>query len=142
MLDVRFNQPITVDPKGRITLPLRLKSRLDVERTRTLVFIVWGDHLRAYTHQDFRERVEKKFLELDSFEPSQEALQRRVLGWATELDFDDAGRMVVPAHLRQMAGIERDVLAISMADRLELWDVARFHAWWNANNPSTDGARG
>lgn len=142
MLDVRFNQPITVDPKGRITLPLRLKNRLDVDRTRTLVFIVWGDHLRAYTHADFKTRVEQKFLDLDSFDPSQEALQRRVLGWATELEFDDAGRMVVPAHLRQMVGIERDALAISLADRLEIWDVARFQGWWKRNNPTSDGAGG
>jgi MraZ protein len=141
MLDVRFNQPITVDPKGRITLPVRLKQRLDVEHTRTLVFIVWGDHLRAYTHADFRDRVEKKFLDLDSFDPAEEALQRRALGWATELDFDDGGRLVVPAHLRQMVGIERDVLAISLADRLELWDTARFQAWWKANNAPQDGAR-
>lgn len=133
MLDLRFNQPLTVDPKGRIALPLRLQNRLEVERTRSLVIIVWGQHLRLYTHRDFTERVEARFRDLDSFDPVQESLQRRVLGWATEVEVDAAGRVNLPAHLRQMAGIERDVLAVSLADRLEIWDAARFNAWWAQN---------
>lgn len=133
MLDVRFNQQLTVDPKGRLTLPVRLKhALLEQARTNRLVFIVYGEHLRAYTHADFVAKVEARFHALDDFDPEQETRQRRVLGMVTEVDVDDAGRFIVPGHLREMVGIDRDVIAISLADRIELWDAARFKAWWTA----------
>lgn len=138
MLEVRFNQPLTLDPRGRLALPARLKNRLEAERQRSLVFIVYGGHLRAYTHPDFTARVEAPLLQLDSFDPEQELRQRRILGYATELDIDDAGRVVIPANLREMAGLERDVVAISLADRLELWDAKRFADWW----AKAEGGRG
>lgn len=130
MLEVRFNQSLTLDPRGRLTLPTRLAQRLAADRHRTLVFIVYGGHLRAYTHPDFTSRVEAPLLQLDSFDPEGERRQRRILGFATELDVDDHGRVVIPANLREMAGLEREVVAISMADRLELWDQKRFAQWW------------
>lgn len=141
MLDVRFNQQLTVDPKGRLTLPLRLKSALfEGARTRTLVFIVYSDHLRAYTYADFLTKVETPFAALDAFDPEQEIRQRRVLGMVTEVEVDDAGRFIIPAHIREMVAIDREVIAISLGDRLELWDTARFKSWWAAHG-AADGAR-
>ena len=141
MLDVRFNQQLTVDPKGRLTLPVRLRNALlDQARTNRLVFIVYNEHLRAYTHADFLTAVEARFGALDGFSDEQEATQRRVLGMVNEVDVDDAGRFILPAHVREIVGIERDVIAISLADRLELWDARRFAAWWAAHGTS-GGAR-
>lgn len=129
MLAVRFNQTLTMDPKGRLALPQRLWGRMDADGIRRLVFIAYGQHLRAYTLADFRE-IEARFGELDSFDDAEEERQRRVLGLATEVDLDDNGRMVVPPVLRSLAGLSRDVVMISMVDRLEIWDAQRFADWF------------
>ena len=132
MLDVRLNTPLTVDPKGRITLPVRLKAQLDHAGTNVLVFIVHRDHLRAYTKDDFRKNVEAPLLALDSFDPEVERKQRLRLGFAVEVEVDRQGRALLPANLRAFAGIERDAVLMSLADRVEIWDEKRLDAWMRA----------
>ena len=132
MLDVRLNTPLTVDPKGRITLPVRLKAQLDHAGTNVLVLIAQRDHLRAYTKDDFRRNVEAPLMGLDSFDPEVERKQRLRLGFAIEAEVDKQGRLLLPANLRALAGIERDAVLMSLADRLELWDQARLDAWMAA----------
>lgn len=129
MLDVRLNTPLTVDPKGRITLPVRLQAQLEHVGTNVLVFIFHRDHLRAYTKEDFKRSVEAPLLALDSFDPEVERKQRLRLGFAVETELDKQGRVNLPANLRAFAGISRDAVLISLADRLEIWDEARLNAW-------------
>ncbi len=132
MLEVRLNQPMTLDPKGRLTLPSRLKSALEAHRVSSLVFIVHEGHLRAYAPAEFTERVERPLLDLDEFDPAAEEKQRLRLGFATELDVDRQGRMVLPSNLRQMVGLDRDLVVISLLNRLEFWDPGRLEAWYAA----------
>ncbi|MFZ5477941.1 MAG: division/cell wall cluster transcriptional repressor MraZ [Myxococcota bacterium] len=132
MLDVRLNTPLTLDPKGRITLPSRVKAQLDHVGTNQLVCIAHREHLRLYTKADFKEYVEKPLLGLDGFDPEVERKQRLRLGFAVEVAFDPQGRFVVPPNLRELAGLQRDVVLISMAERLELWDEPRLRAWLRA----------
>jgi MraZ protein len=145
MLEVRLNQPLTLDPKGRITLPARLKVALDAHRLSSLVFLpmlfpaspelLSINHLRAYTPPDFTEKVERPLLNEDSFSEVWDARQRIRLGFATEVDLDRQGRLSIPANLRQLAGLyftegTQDLILISILDRLELWEPARLDAWY------------
>jgi MraZ protein len=138
MLDVYFNQQISMDARGRVTAPSRLKSALDASRTRSLVFIVHGDRLRGYTPADFKERVEKPLLLDDPFDPYHDEKQLLRLGSATEIDIDSQGRFVVPVELRQMAGLGDRLVMISMLDRIEIWDAARFSVAWEAARARRD----
>ena len=134
MLEVRLNQPMALDPKGRITLPVRLKNALDVHRVSSLVFIVHGGHLRAYTPDEFVTRVEKPLMEQDGFDPGVEETQRLRLGFATEVEVDRQGRLLLPANLRAMAGLDREVVVMSLLERLEVWDPARLSEWYAARS--------
>jgi MraZ protein len=45
--------------------------------------------------------------------------------WASsshEVEIDRQGRMAIPAHLRQFATLEGDVLVNGAIDRIELWN--------------------
>lgn len=140
MLDVRLNTPLSVDPKGRITLPARLKVQLDHVGTNVLVFILHRDHLRAYTKDGFRTGVEMPLLALDAFDPEVERVQRLRLGFAVEVEVDRQGRVNLPANLRAFAGIERDAVLISLADRIEIWDEKRLNTWMAAQFTGGTGA--
>jgi MraZ protein len=56
---------------------------------------------------------------------SARALQRLLLGSATDVEFDSAGRVLVPTELRSAAQLERDVMLLGMGAHFELWDTAR-----------------
>jgi MraZ protein len=53
------------------------------------------------------------------------ALQRLLLGNATDVDLDSAGRLLVPTELRAGAQLERDLMLLGMGAHFELWDSAR-----------------
>ena len=128
MLEVRFNQQLTMDPRGRVTLPARLRNALEVHRINSLVFIVHGQRLRGYTPKDFAERVEAPLLADDAFDPYHDEKQLLRLGSACEIDVDRQGRMVVPAELREMAKLGENIVVVSLLDRVEIWNQADFKA--------------
>lgn len=126
MLEVRFSQQLTMDPRGRVTLPSRLRSALETHRISSLVFIVHGKRLRAYVPKDFAERVEAPLLADDAFDPYQDEKQLLRLGSASEVDVDKQGRLVIPPELRELVSLGEDITMVSMLDRLEVWNSADF----------------
>lgn len=56
---------------------------------------------------------------------SARALQRLLLGNATDIDLDSAGRLLVPSELRAAAQLERDLMLLGMGAHFELWDAVR-----------------
>ena len=59
---------------------------------------------------------------------SARALQRLLLGNATDVEVDSAGRVLVPTELRDAAALAREVMLLGMGAHFELWDVARLDA--------------
>lgn len=57
---------------------------------------------------------------------SARALQRLVLGSAESVAFDKAGRLLVPTSLRELTGLDRDVVLLGLGEHFELWDRARW----------------
>lgn len=126
---MHLNAPLTLDPKGRITLPSRVRAWLELLGTNVLVCIAHRGHLRLYTKADFKAAVVDPLAGKDSFDPVVERQQRLRLGFAAEVLVDPQGRFVIPANLRAMAGLERDAVLMTVAERMELWDQARLDAW-------------
>jgi MraZ protein len=61
-----------------------------------------------------------------------------MLGNAVEVDLDSAGRILVPEHLREFAGIGSSVVVAGVHNRLELWDETRWKSYAAAVAKSAD----
>lgn len=72
-----------------------------------------------------RPRWEEKRAALATLPYSARFLQRIVLGSAVDLALDKAGRLLIPADLRTLAGIDKDVALVGMGEHFEIWDAAR-----------------
>jgi MraZ protein len=48
-----------------------------------------------------------------------------VLGGAVDLTVDAAGRMLIPAELRTLCGLNREVALLGLGEHFELWDAGR-----------------
>ena len=119
---------ITLDDKGRLVLPARYRERVFERSKGALVVTVDrdGDCLLIYPLTDW-ELVERKLMELPSLHPQARRLQRLMVGYATELNLDSHGRMLLPPELREFARLARHALLIGQGTRCELWDEGR----WN-----------
>jgi len=76
------------------------------------------------------EPIEKKLNSLSSFNPQTRSLQRLLVGNASDVELDSAGRILVPTSLRQFAGLEKSVVLAGQGNKFEVWDEEK----WNQQN--------
>jgi MraZ protein len=72
------------------------------------------------------EEIERKLTELSSFDRHAMRLKRLLIGHASEADLDNAGRILVPATLRQFADIERSVVLLGQGNKFEIWNTTSY----------------
>lgn len=48
------------------------------------------------------------------------------MGGATEIELDNAGRMLLPQSLREFAGLAKDIVLAAALDRFEIWDASKY----------------
>jgi MraZ protein len=118
---------VTLDAKGRMVMPTRYRDRL-VERSsgRLVVTIDRDQCLILYPQPDWEE-IERKLMRLPTLNPQARRMQRLMVGYATDIELDAHGRVLLPAELRAFAGLTRAAVLLGQGNRFELWDEAR----WN-----------
>jgi MraZ protein len=117
---------LTVDSKGRLAMPTRYREVLQVRANGKLV--ITADSalcLLIYAAPDW-EPIQQRLMSLSSFNPRTRDLQRLLVGNASDVEMDGAGRILVPPPLRKFAGLEKDVALIGQGGRFELWDEVKW----------------
>jgi MraZ protein len=112
-----------LDHKGRLIVPARFRERLGPQFVLTIAhpdpclalyptatWIEFCGRLEAVSVKDERYRRYVRYL----FAHSEEA------------GCDTQGRVVVPARLREYAGIERQIVSVGLLTRIEIWAKDRY----------------
>jgi MraZ protein len=110
---------ITIDTKGRLSIPARYRESLvhhlvvtiDTEETCLLLYpeVQW---------QPIQESLRK----LPSFNVAARRIQRLLIGHATDVEVDSNGRILLPSVLREYAHLEKNVVMIGQGNKFEVWD--------------------
>jgi len=112
---------LTLDAKGRVTIPTRHRDALAEQCDGKLTLTRHPDGcLLVYP----RPQWEAKREQIALFPMQARALQRLLLGNAQDVELDGAGRILVAPELRTAAGMSRDVMLLGMGAHFELWDTA------------------
>lgn len=113
---------VTLDAKGRMAMPTRYRDRIAERSQGRLVVTVDRDKcLLLYPLPDWEE-VERKLMRMPTLQESTRRLQRLMVGYATDVELDGHGRLLLPPKLREFASLERDAMLIGQGARFELWD--------------------
>ena len=132
---------VTLDAKGRFAIPTRYRERIAARCDSQLVVTVDKDYcLLIYPFPDWEE-IEKKLVALPSLNKQARRLQRLMVGYATEIDIDGHGRMLLPVELREFAGLDRQAILIGQGNKFELWDEERWNVKrdaWLDDDDDTD----
>lgn len=112
---------INLDAKGRMTIPTRYRGALEKSANQVVVTIDTEDTcLLLYPLKDW-EVLEQKIESLPSFHRAARRVQRLLVGHATEIELDGSGRILLPALLREYAGIDKQVLLVGQGKKFEIW---------------------
>ena len=68
-------------------------------------------------------------------DPNLRSFRREILGNSAELTYDSAGRILIPLHLRKLAGIEENVTIVGVGQYFEIWDSERLQAYEAKSDP-------
>ena len=117
---------VTLDAKGRMVMPTRYRDRIAERSNGRLVVTVDRDQcLLLYPLPDWEE-IERKLMKLPTLNPQARLLQRLMVGYATDLELDGHGRVLLPAELRTFASLTRSAVLLGQGNRFELWDEVRW----------------
>jgi MraZ protein len=114
---------INIDVKGRMVMPTRYRDRLQQDSHGTVVLTIDTEErcLLLYPISAWEE-IESKLAILPSFNSAARRIQRLLIGHATETEIDSHGRILLPALLREYAGLTKSAMLVGQGKKFEVWD--------------------
>ncbi|MFZ1547361.1 MAG: division/cell wall cluster transcriptional repressor MraZ [Candidatus Nitrotoga sp.] len=119
---------LNLDSKGRLAIPARHRDVLLAHCAGHLVLTADADGCLLCYPQPEWQPIRDKLLKLSSLNPRIRALQRRLVGYAEDVEMDAAGRVLISPALRSYAMLDKRVMLIGQGNKLELWDEAKWAA--------------
>ncbi len=115
----------SLDEKKRISLPKSFRKDLGkkVVMTRGL-----DNCLFVYSRANW-EKVAAKLQELSFAQADTRGFNRFILSGAAEVEVDSAGRILIPEHQKEFAGLKKNVIFTGVSDRVEVWDAENWKTY-------------
>lgn len=115
-------QHINMDAKGRMAVPSRQRDALSVQCDGRVVITIdtQSPCLAIYPLPEW-ERIEAEVQALPALNTAVKRFQRLVLGYASDIELDGNGRILLPQSLREYARLEKKVVLVGQGNKLELW---------------------
>lgn len=114
--------PINMDAKGRIAMPSKYRDRLvDASAGRLVATIHLQVKCLLIYPLPVWEVIEQEIQGLPTLKPEVGRLQRLMLGYASDIELDGNGRLLLPSALRAHASLDKKVVLVGQGKKLELW---------------------
>ena len=112
----------TVDDKGRVNLPAKIRKNVSPEANETFVVTRGFEKCLFVYPNDEWNKLEQSLRNLSSYDPEHRRFIREFLELALDIQLDGQFRLSIPLELRAYANIQAEVRIIGTLDKIELWD--------------------
>ena len=112
----------SVDDKGRIADPSKFRAQLE----GGAVVSRWLDSCLAIHTRAGWDALAEKVSTLPIADDAARRFPRFLFAGAVETSLDGQGRVLVPAYLREMAGLDTEAVVVGSRDHAEIWAPARW----------------
>lgn len=137
----RGNHTAKIDDKGRLKIPNAFRTLIEAEHGAELfVTSLTGDDVRVYP-MPIWTALEERLGRMPSTHPARLRFSDRVNYFGQAAEIDAQGRVVIPARLRESAGMSGEVDVLGQYDRLDVWNHERFVAKLHREPYTDDDAR-
>lgn len=111
-----------VDAKGRLFVPSKLREKLGL----TFIAAAVMDHCVCLYSVEEWDKLLEKLAELPMTKSRK--LQRYLSANAVDAQVDAQGRILLPKHLLEYAGLTKEALVIGAGNRAEIWNPDTYEA--------------
>lgn len=138
---LRGSYPAKIDDKGRLKIPNAFRAVVEDQHGAGLYLTsLSGDSVRIYPMAEWLA-VEQRVSRMPSSHPARLKFLDRVNYFGQIGEFDVQGRVLIPARLREAAGVVGDVDVLGQISYLEVWSHERFVAKLKREPFTDDDAR-
>ncbi len=117
---------LKIDDKSRIKVPARYHSIFETQFGLELYLTsLNGDCIYVYPLKVW-ERIEASIERMRVRTPELEEFVNRTSYWGNEAEIDNRGRILIPAELRESAGMNDSIRMVGKIDHLVLWNDRLF----------------
>ena len=117
----------TLDDKGRLLLPKRIKEGL-VENASLYVLKGFEGCLSVFNESEF-EKLTNECEKISFNHKNSRSYLRIVLGSVVQLNVDKVGRIQIPSQILSKYGINKNVVILGVGDHFEIWDEEIYQAY-------------
>lgn len=125
----------SIDGKNRIVVPSKFREQLGNEGC--VVTIGIEGCLNIYSEEAWKSYA-KKMEEIPESAIKAKRIVRSIFSNATECKFDKQGKILIPEHLREYAGITKELVTIGVMTNIEIWAKEKWHAADNTGKISPE----
>ena len=124
----------SIDNKGRLIMPAKLRDDIgeNVVVTKGLDGCLFAFSITEWTN------FEEKLKSLPLSNRNSREFTRFFLSGATECEIDKQGRFLIPANLRESAGLEKETVIIGVGTRIEIWNKDKWTKYSSDDNISVE----
>lgn len=117
---------LSLDAKGRMAIPARHRDALLKAAEGRLVMTAHPHRcLLLYPAPEW-DPIRAQILAAPALEALSAKLKRLFVGYATDLEMDSAGRVLVSPELRNFSGLGKDIWLIGQGSHFEIWSDERW----------------
>lgn len=122
----------SLDTKGRLIVPSKFREDLG---DRCVVTKGLDGCLFVFPLQEWQV-LSEKLRSLPLTQKDARAFVRFFFAGASEVECDKQGRIMIPQPLKDHAALDKGVMVIGVANRLELWAETRWYAYQDQEDAS------
>jgi MraZ protein len=120
----------SLDPKGRLAIPIKLRNALP-EGQRNQLYITRGIEkcITGYSYKEY-QRFLKQLDQLQINEKVKRQLKREFIGRTFETVFDKQGRITIPQELLKFAQLDgtSEAIVLGSGNVMEIWNAELYQA--------------
>ena len=107
----------TIDAKGRLIVPSKFREQLGSEFVATKGL---DRCISVYTNEEWMN-IQEKCKNIPLTTKDARKFTRFYFGSAIDCEIDKQGRVLLPANLREYAGLQKEIVLVGVLNRIEIW---------------------